>query len=51
MSVHTAATRLFFGDGTEVVIEYRNCGTTVEPGTEECPDCAEREFVRYEIPE
>jgi rubrerythrin len=51
MSVRTVITRLLPGDGTEVIIECRNCGTTVERETEECPDCGASEFVRYEIPE
>jgi len=51
MSVRTAIAGLLPGDKTEVVIECRNCGTTVDPETEECPDCGGTEFVRYEIPE
>jgi RNA polymerase subunit RPABC4/transcription elongation factor Spt4 len=34
-----------------VVVECRNCGTSVSPGTEKCPDCGEDDFTRYEIPE
>ncbi|MCU4716601.1 hypothetical protein OB916_00770 [Halobacteria archaeon HArc-curdl5-1] len=51
MSVRTVITRLLPGGGSKVVVECRNCGTSVSPGTEECPDCGENEFVRYEIPE
>ena len=51
MSVRTVITRLLPGGGSNVVVECRNCGTTVKPGTEECPDCEKDEFCRYEIPE
>jgi uncharacterized OB-fold protein len=51
MSVRTVLTRLLPGGGSKVVVECRNCGTTVEPGTEVCPDCETCDFVRYEIPQ
>jgi len=51
MSVQTVLTRLLPGGGAKVVVECRNCGTAVSPGTDECPDCEENEFCRYEIPQ
>jgi uncharacterized OB-fold protein len=51
MGVRTVLTRLLPGSGSNVVVECRNCGTSVSPGTEECPDCGDTEFSQYEIQE
>jgi len=51
MSVRKVLTWLRPGNGPKVVIECRNCGTTIEPRTEDCPDCGQQEFIHYEIPE
>jgi uncharacterized OB-fold protein len=50
MGVRTVLARLLAGDDTDVVVECRQCGTSVSPQTEECPDCGGTEFIRYEIP-
>lgn len=42
--------RLLSGDDdTEVLIECRNCGQTLEEETAVCPACEETEFARYEV--
>lgn len=51
MGVRTVLTRLLLGGESKVVVECRTCGTSVSPGTEECPDCGSTEFSRYEIPD
>ncbi|SEO75216.1 hypothetical protein SAMN05216388_101838 [Halorientalis persicus] len=51
MGVRTVITGLLPGGGSDVVVECRNCGTTVSPGTDACPDCGRDQFCRYEIPE
>lgn len=51
MSVRAVLTRLLPGGGSDVVVECRRCGTTVDPETDACPDCGATEFCRYEIPE
>lgn len=41
--------RSYLTETEPVVSECRHCGTTVETGTEECPECDEEEIVRYYI--
>lgn len=50
MGVRGVLTRLLPGDGTIVVVECRQCGNSVEPGTDQCPECGASEICRYEIP-
>jgi len=42
-----AMLRQLFDDGT--VYECRSCGTTLEEGTEECPECGSDEVAVYEF--
>lgn len=49
MSLRSVLTGLLPGDTTEVVIECRQCGTTVEAETDTCPECGATEFSRYVI--
>jgi len=51
MGVRGIITRLFPGSGTEVVIECRQCGATVDPETDTCPECGATGFCRYNIEE
>lgn len=51
MGIRTVFARLLPGDGVDVVIECRQCGRTVAPDTDDCPECGASEFCRYEIPE
>jgi uncharacterized OB-fold protein len=51
MSIRTVLTRLLGDTGPTVVVECRQCGTTVTPEAEICPECAATEFCWYEIPE
>ena len=37
------------GDDTEVLVECRNCGQTLEEEMGVCPACEETEFARYEV--
>lgn len=50
-SVLTAIKRVFVrsGAGVRVVHECRNCGTTVDADSTECPACSSTGIVRYEI--
>lgn len=50
MGIRAVFTRLLPGDGTEVVCECRQCGTSVSTDTDECPACGSGEIQRYEIP-
>jgi uncharacterized OB-fold protein len=49
MGIRGAFTRLLPGDRTVVVVECRQCGTTVDPATDQCPECGAVELCRYEI--
>lgn len=51
MGVRTVLTRLLLTGGPEVIAECRHCGTTVDPGTDRCPECGTPEISRYEIPD
>jgi uncharacterized OB-fold protein len=51
MGIGEAFARLLPGDGTVVVVECRQCGTTVDPATDQCPMCGATELCRYEIEE
>lgn len=41
--------RSYLSETEPVVSECRHCGTTVESGTEECPECGQAEIARYHI--
>ncbi|WP_436922900.1 hypothetical protein [Halosimplex amylolyticum] len=32
-----------------VVVECRRCGTSLDEGTETCPECGSEDFSRYEF--
>jgi len=49
MTLRSVLTGLLPGDTTEVVIECRQCGTTVEAETDTCPECGATEFSRHVI--
>lgn len=49
MSIRSALSRLLSADGPEVVVECRQCGTTVGPETDACPECGQTDFCRYEF--
>lgn len=51
MGIRGAFARLLPGDGTVVVVECRQCGATVDPETDQCPECGATEICRYEIEE
>jgi len=51
MGLRGAFARLLSGDGTVVVVECRQCGATVDPATDQCPECGATEICRYEIEE
>ena len=51
MGIRGAFARLLPGEGTVVVVECRQCGTTVNPATDQCPECEATEICRYEIEE
>lgn len=51
MSVRTVLGRLFRRGGPTVVVECRQCGTSVSPEATRCPECDAPEISRYEIPE
>jgi len=38
-----------FVDGTTVLRECRNCGTTLDDGQETCPSCGCEAVVEYEL--
>jgi len=50
MGVRTVLEQLL-SDEMTVVVECRQCGTTVAPETDECDACGATAFCRYEIPE
>lgn len=50
MSVRAVLSRLLSSDGTEVVVECRQCGANLSPDAEECPECGSDEIVRHRIP-
>jgi hypothetical protein len=33
----------------ELVVEYRECGSNVDPGAESCPVCESTEIAQYDI--
>lgn len=37
------------GDDTEVLVECRNCGRTLDEDAAVCPACEATEFARYEV--
>ena len=51
MGIRTALTQLLGDGGPTIVVECRQCGKTVSPETETCPECGAVEFCWYEIPE
>jgi uncharacterized OB-fold protein len=51
MSLRTALTQLLGDAGPTIIVECRQCGMTVTPETETCPECGATEFCWYEIPE
>ncbi len=51
MGVRTVLTRLFPGGQSDVIVECRHCGATMNSPGEECPECGATEFCRYEIPQ
>jgi len=51
MGIRGAFARLLPGDRTVVVVECRQCGATVDPAADQCPECGAIEICRYEIEE
>lgn len=47
----TLLSRLTWRSSTEVIVECRQCGTTVTQQTDSCPVCGADEIARYEIPD
>jgi rubrerythrin len=41
--------RTYLSDSEPVVSECRRCGTSVENGTERCPDCDSTEIARHHV--
>jgi len=50
MSVRTVLTRLLSTDTPTVVVECRQCGTTLSPDTDECAACGSTDIGQYSIP-
>lgn len=50
MSLRAIIAKLLLGDGSTVVVECRQCGTTVAPENDVCPECEASEFSEYDIP-
>jgi len=36
-------------DSSDVLFECRNCGTSLAPESEHCPECGSDAVVRYEL--
>ena len=51
MSVRTILARLLPGDGTEVVVECRQCGEDLASGADECLKCGSDEIEHFQISE
>jgi uncharacterized OB-fold protein len=51
MGIRGAFARLLSSGGKVVVVECRQCGATVNPETDECPECGATKICRYEIEE
>ena len=49
MGIRTALTIVWPGSRDEIHVECRHCGTTLEPPSEQCPECGATEFSQYEL--
>ena len=45
--IETVKTILFRGDGSGIVYECRQCGTTVDSEDDVCPDCGSEEIAQF----
>jgi len=49
MTMIETVKRVLGQSNRELVVECRQCGSTVDPGAESCPLCESAEIARYDI--
>jgi uncharacterized OB-fold protein len=49
MTMIETVKRVLGQSNRELVVECRQCGSTVDPGAESCPVCESAEIARYDI--